>query len=82
MDNTQRQKNDFSWFLRNYNNLYQRYGHSFLVIKDNHILGSYTNTTEALRETLKSEEIGTFIIQECNGDESGYTNYISSWELV
>ena len=26
--------------------------------------------------------LSSFIVQECNGDESGYTNYILSWQLV
>lgn len=32
---------DFKWFLKEYNNLFKRYGHKFLAIKDKAILGAY-----------------------------------------
>ena len=53
-------------------------GVSYLAIKNKTVLGSYSSYAEALHETEKSEPIGSFIIQFCNGNETGYTNYISS----
>lgn len=70
------QRSDFNWFLNNYNDLYNKYGHKFLVIKNKTVLGAYEGVREALDNT--EEEMGTFIIQECNGSTSAYTNYISS----
>ena len=35
------QRADFNWFLNNYDNLYKKYGHKFLVIKDETVLGAY-----------------------------------------
>jgi hypothetical protein len=70
------QRSDFNWFLNNYSELYKKYGHKFLVIKNKEILGAYTSVREALDNT--NEEMGTFIIQECNGTASAYTNYIAS----
>jgi hypothetical protein len=71
------QRADFNWFLNNYDKLYSEYGHKYLVIKDEKVLGAYDNIREALDNT--DEEIGTFIVQECNGTESAYTNYVSSF---
>ena len=70
------QRSDFNWFLNNYDSLYKKYGHKYLVIKNHAVLGAYNNMREALDNT--KEELGTFIVQECNGDESAYTNCISS----
>ena len=75
-------KQDFEWFVSNYDELFKKYGHKFLAIKNEQILGSYDDAKEAINETSKTEELGTFIIQECSGDESAYTVYISSWQLV
>ena len=71
------QRSDFNWFLNNYNELFKKYGHKYLVIKDETVLGAYDTTRQALDNT--DEKLGTFIIQECNGKESAYTNSVSSF---
>ena len=71
------QRSDFNWFLNNYDDLYKKYGHKYLVIKDEKVLGSYANVREALDNT--HEKLGTFIVQECNGDESAYTSRVASF---
>jgi hypothetical protein len=75
-------KQDFDFFIQNYQELYNRYGHKFLAIKNQEILGSYDTELEAITNTEKQYPLGSFIVQECNGDESGYTNYISSWQII
>lgn len=75
------QIDDFNWFIDNYSNLHKNYGTCYLVIKDKSILGSYDNYGKAVNETSEHEQPGTFIVQFCNGDESGYTNYIASNEV-
>ena len=76
------QDNDFNWFLENYAKLYEQYGQSFLAVKDETVLGSYATFKEAVETTLLTEKIGTFIIQECNGDESAYTACIASMNFM
>jgi hypothetical protein len=56
---------DFNYFLENMENLYRSHGHKFVAVKNKNILGIYDNFNEALESTLKTEELGTFIIQEC-----------------
>lgn len=73
---------DFQFFIEHYNELYEKYGHKFIAIKEHKILGVYDDAVSAINITSKEYPLGTFIVQECNGDESGYTNYISSWQLV
>ncbi|MBR3307252.1 MAG: hypothetical protein IKI75_08375 [Lachnospiraceae bacterium] len=76
------QTSDFEWFLNNYIDLFAEYGDCFLAIKNKAVLGSYASYADALRATEKNEELGTFIIQHCNGDQSGYTNRISSMNFM
>jgi hypothetical protein len=78
MSDRQLQEIDYKWFLENYHQLYDKYGVAYLAIKGQKVLGKYTSYAEALHETEKAEPIGSFIIQYCNGNETGYTNYISS----
>jgi len=56
---------DFNYFLENMNNFYRSYGQKFVVVKNQGVLGVYENFNKALETTLKTEEMGTFLIQEC-----------------
>lgn len=70
------QDEDFKWFIENYSNLYGKYGTSYLVISNKKIIGSYQNPNDAISNTIKNIPYGQFIVQLCNGEESGYTNYV------
>jgi len=72
------QEKDFKWFLSHYDEFFKKYGHSFLVVKNESVLGVYNSFKEAVDKTSLTEELGSFIVQECNGDESAYTVHISS----
>lgn len=65
------QESDFKWFTKHYDEFCNQYGNAFLAIKDEHVLNAYSSYGEAVRETQKSEILGTFIVQECkkNGEK-------------
>lgn len=73
---------DFEWFLQNYEELYKKYGYCHIGIRHKKILGIYESYEQAISILSNQYELGEYIIQKCNGDESGYTNYVSSWQLV
>lgn len=73
---------DFQWFLSNYDKLYREYGDKYLAIKNQEVIGVYNSYIDGVNETKKTEELGSFIIQHCNGDESGYSNFISSMNFM
>lgn len=75
-------KSDFQWFLDNYEMLYQQYGHKYFAIQNKKIIGIFEDKNEAIDITSQLHEIGTFIVQECNGNDSVYMCYITSWELI
>lgn len=72
------QLNDFNWFIENYSEIFRKYGNCYVAIKNKCILNTYDSFGVAVTETSKTEQMGSFIVQLCNGDESGYTNYIAS----
>lgn len=72
------QDRDYEWFLSNYDRIFDEYGVSYVAIKDGQILGSYPSYADGVRETMKQHPLGTFIVQFCNGNSSGYTGYIAS----
>jgi hypothetical protein len=59
------QDQDFEYFLENTDKFYKKYGHKYLAVKNKDILGVYDTFNEALENTLKTEPLGTFLIQEC-----------------
>ena len=63
------QETDFSYFLENMEELYKTYGHKFAAVKNKGILGVYDTFNEALETTMKTEEFGTFLIQEIFTDK-------------
>lgn len=69
---------DYKWFVNNYQKIYEEYGKTYVAISNEKILGHYDSYVEAVRETLKTLQLGEFIVQYCNGDESAYTGYIAS----
>ena len=63
---------DFHWFVENYGKFQREYGDAYIVIKDKKVLGVYKTFGEGVRETSKSQEMGTFIVQECKKDKISY----------
>lgn len=65
-------KKDFDFFISNYDTFYQQYGHNFLAIKNQKLLGAYDSVQEAIDTLSVTNDMGTYIIQECICDESAY----------
>ena len=59
---------DYDYFINNLAALYKEYGHRFLVIKNEQVIGVYYSFDDALNETVKTDKPGTFLIQECVED--------------
>jgi hypothetical protein len=69
-------KIDFDFFIEHYQELFKKYGHKFLAIKDKEVLGAYDTVSETIEKLEQTHPVGTYIIQECNGDESAYRTTI------
>ena len=71
----EQQNLDFNYFIENMAELYRKYGHKFIVVKNQNILGAYDDFMIAYENTLNTEEIGTFLIQECFDDVEKMVNH-------
>lgn len=59
---------EYDYFLNNKETLFANYFNRVIVIKDEEVIGDYDTKEEALRETVKEHELGTFLIQGGTGD--------------
>ena len=77
-DSKKQLEKEFHWFLDNMPTLAQKHDGMFLVIKNLKVIGIYDTFTSALHNTLKTEEIGTFIVQKCSINPADYINIVHS----
>lgn len=54
---------EFKYYRINYRRLQEKYSDKFIVIKGKKVIGIYNSHLEAFCETIKHEELGTFLIQ-------------------
>lgn len=69
---------DFCWFQKNYTDINNKYGDCFVAIKDKAVVGAYKTYAEAVHAMEKTEEKGTFIVQECRAGGVAYQACIAS----
>lgn len=71
-------KKELDFFIEHQNELVEKYGGKFLVIKDQKIEGVFDTQIGAYTETQKRFELGTFIIQECIAGPEAYSQTFHS----
>ncbi len=54
---------EFNYYRENFSTLLEKYNGRFVVIKDCRVIGSYTDEWEAITQTTKEHELGTFFVQ-------------------
>jgi uncharacterized protein YbcV (DUF1398 family) len=59
------QTHDYKYFAKNMTSFYKEYGHKFLIIKEKRVLGVFDTFDTAVKEAMKKEKLGTFLVQEC-----------------
>ena len=74
---------EFDYYLQHQGELVSQYNGKFIVIKDCQVIGSYNSEIEAITETTKQHELGTFLVQKCDtGTDSCSYMYHSRVMLV
>ena len=66
---------NFKWFVENYQAIYSLYGICYVIIHNQSLVAVFNTFHDALREARRNYETGTYNVQYCNGDKSGYTAY-------
>ncbi len=64
---------EFKYYLDHQEELVKKYNGKILVIKNCNIIGFYDSEVEAIRETSKHHEVGTFLVQKCDPGEDSYS---------
>ena len=62
-------RGEFKFYLDNKKSIIEKYNGKVIVIKNRKIIGYYDNDCQAINETKKNHQLGTFIIQKCSSDE-------------
>lgn len=73
---------EFEYFLKNQAQLVERYNGKFIVIKNEKVIGVYDSHPSAYNNTLKTETIGTFLIQHCIPGENSYKQTFHSQVII
>lgn len=68
----------FKYYVGHQKELVEKYNNKVLAIKDEIILGVFNNEIEALTETTKTEELGTFIVHRVGPGKDNYSVEIST----
>lgn len=77
----QDRKNDFYFYLNHHTELFKRYGHSYVAIKNGKIIGVCNSVKTLIDNISIYYKFGTYSVQECTGDESGYTTVITGVKI-
>ena len=73
-----RLKAEFEFYLAHQDEMVEKYNGKYIVIKDRRVLGSYDDELTAVRETQKSYELGTFLVQKVSPGTEDYTQTFHS----
>jgi len=69
---------EFSYYINNQGELLKKYSNRFLVIIGEDVVGDYETYEQALFQSMKKHEKGTFLIQECTEGNKAYTQTFHS----
>lgn len=61
---------EYAFFKENEKEFTRTHKDEYVVIKDDNVLGFYDSEIKAIKETVKHEELGTFLVQKCSTDEN------------
>ena len=71
-------KAEFQFYLDHQDDLVADHNGRVLVIKSQKVIGVYDSELEAVTETTKTEEMGTFLVQRCAPGQEAHTQTFHS----
>ncbi|MDR2840908.1 MAG: hypothetical protein LBV75_06550 [Paludibacter sp.] len=69
---------EFEYYLKNQDALVKNYNNKFIVIVGESVVGAYETYADAYFSSIKTLELGTFLIQKCTEGEEAYTQHFHS----
>ena len=73
---------EFKYYLDNQSELVKNYNGKYIVIKNQAVIGVYDTKTEAYTESVKTNELGTFLIQLCTPGDTSYSQTFHSRVII
>jgi hypothetical protein len=64
---------EFDYFIGHQDELVRAYRGRVVAIKNECVIGVYDSELEAVEETAKTHELGTFLVQKCEPGIEAYT---------
>lgn len=72
----------FKFYLEHQEEFVKKYNNKHIVIKDFKVIGAYDSYENAYFETIKTNELGTFIIQLCTPGNDAYTQIFHTTRVI
>ena len=69
---------EFRFYLDHQDEMVEKYEGKFIVIKDGIVLGDYDDELNAVTETRKAHELGTFLVQRVSPGNAAYSQTFHS----
>jgi hypothetical protein len=73
---------EFKYYLKHQSELVKKYNGKFIVLKNGKVIGVYNSHLEAYTETVKKNELGTFLIQHCLPGADSYSQTFHSQVII
>lgn len=73
-----RLQSEFEYFKAHQDELVELYEGRFVVIKGESVIAAYDSFADAVHQTAKTHEPGTFLIQRCEAGPEAYTQVFHS----
>lgn len=75
-------KKEFKYYLEHQDELVKQYFGKFIVLKGGQVIGVYSSHSEAYNETVKKEDLGTFLIQHCLPGKDSHSQTFHSQVII
>jgi len=60
---------EYDFYKKNEKEFLKKYPNKYIVIKNNSVLGVYDSIKEAMTQTLKENELGTFLVNQVKEEQ-------------
>jgi len=71
-------KKEFRYYLEHQDELVEKHGGKYVVIKDCLVIDVFDDELTAVTETQKKHRLGTFLVQKCERGRESYTQTFHS----
>ena len=71
-------KRELEYYIAHQDELVAHYNGRYVVIKNAEVIGVYDSEIQAVQETAKHHQLGTFMVQKCEPGQESYTQVFHS----